>query len=251
MKIIAALQARMGSTRLPGKMMKPVLNEPLIYRLFERVNAAKTIDQTVITSTTDILDQELALFGEKNSIGVFRGAVDDIVSRFYDTAKHFEADAIVRIWGDCPFVDPRIIDRAVKAFKEKELDYLNTFFPEKTFPLGLDFEIYHISAFQKILEATDSAYYREFPVEYIKANPSSFKTDSIQYHTKMDHIHLTVDYQVDLDLTERLFEALYPINPIFSLEEIIEYIDANPDILIDSSTKERNSDFKTKQQQQL
>jgi spore coat polysaccharide biosynthesis protein SpsF len=125
MVIVGAIQARMGSTRLPGKVLAPILGRPMAWRIFERARHSKHLDQVVIATTTEPSDDELVRFAEQNNIGCYRGRVDDIVERLCSTAQRFQADVLVRIWGDCPFVDPEVIDQALEKLLAENLDYVS------------------------------------------------------------------------------------------------------------------------------
>lgn len=116
----------MGSSRLPGKVLKPILGEALIARIHERVSAANLVGHTMVAATIDSHDEELEIWCRNHKIGIYLGPVDDIIGRYYEALQLFKTSAVIRLWGDCPFLDPLIIDQAVGIFLEEGLDYLNT-----------------------------------------------------------------------------------------------------------------------------
>jgi spore coat polysaccharide biosynthesis protein SpsF len=239
----------MGSSRLPGKVLKPILGEALIARIHERVSAARLIDHTMIAATVDARDEELEMWCNNRGIKIYRGPVDDIIGRFYEASLLFKTSVVIRLWGDCPFLDPSIIDQALGVFFEKKLDYLNTFAPQRTFPAGLDFEIYHIDTLRFFYEQIDDPYYREFPFEYFRKNPDKFKIDNLTYPKNLSHINLTVDYQEDLELASRIYEYYYPKDHLFNLQNVLDYLDLNPDAILSAESKQRNIEFKQKQKE--
>ncbi|MBK8505407.1 MAG: glycosyltransferase family protein [Saprospiraceae bacterium] len=249
MSVVAIIQARMGSSRLPGKVLKPILGQALIARIHERVSAASLVDHTMIAATIDSRDEELEMWCASQEISIYRGPVDDIIGRFYEASQLFNTSAVIRLWGDCPFLDPAIIDQAVNIFIEQKLDYLNTFAPQRTFPAGLDFEIYHIDTLRFYYEQIKDPYYREFPFEYFRKNPERFKIFNLTYPKNLSHINLTVDYQEDFELASRIYGFYYPKNHLFNLQQVLDYLDLNPEAILSAESKQRNIEFKQKQKE--
>jgi spore coat polysaccharide biosynthesis protein SpsF (cytidylyltransferase family) len=247
--IIGIVQARMGSTRLPGKVLAPILGKPMIWRILERVMRARCLDRTVIATTTEPSDDELATFAEENDIGCYRGSVDDIVDRYCGAAQHFKADIIVRIWGDCPFIDPEVIDQAVDRLLANNLDHVNTFMrDERTFPYGMDLEAYRRQTLEAIRNQTEDHFFREFPFEYIMRFPEQFRSDIIRCQENLAHIHLTVDYPQDLELARAIYAALYNAETPFSFREAVKLVTEQPDISKNRANLTRNADYLRKKE---
>src|SRR5262245_66416880 len=143
MKVVAIVQARMGSTRLPGKVMKPVGGVPMIELLLSRLGRAQEVDEIVLATSEDPRDEPLARHVASLGIRGFRGSENDVLDRYYRAAMEADADAVVRITGDCPLVDPKLVDEIVRAFKAAAVDYTSNTMPP-TFPNGLDVEVFRM-----------------------------------------------------------------------------------------------------------
>ena len=242
MKVAAIIQARMGSTRLPGKALKKIQGKTILWHIINRVKHSKLIDYVIIACTIKNEDKAIEDFAKKNSIKVYRGNVNDIVDRFYNAAKIVDADIIVRLWGDCPLIDPKLIDDALKVFIDKKIDYLNNFNPP-SYPSGLNFEIYSFETLYKILKNTKDAFFREYPFEYVYNNKQSFKTFYDKNKEDLSNIHLTVDYQQDFDLISVIFEKLLKRGKIFYLEDIIKLIKEKPELQMLNINLKRNIEY--------
>jgi len=200
------------------------------------------IDDVIIACTIKNEDKAIEDFAEKNSIKFYRGSVDDIVERFYNAAKEANADIIIRLWGDCPLVDPNLIDEALNVFIDKGLDYSNNFNPP-SYPPGLNFEIYNFKTLEKIMRDTKDPFFREYPFEYIYAYEKSFKTFYYKNKEDLSSIHLTVDYQQDFELISKIFEKLTKKEGIFHLKDIINLIKKNPELLSLNMDLKRNIEY--------
>lgn len=242
--VLGVIQARMGSTRLPGKVLAPILGKPMIWRIFERVLQSRYMDKTVIATTIEPSDDELARFAEQNDIGYYRGSVDDIVDRLCGTAQYFRADVLVRIWGDCPFADPEVIDQAVEKLLAENLDYVSNVIPgERTFPAGLDVEVYRRQILESIQVETEDEFYREFPFEYITRYPEQFRWGIIRNGEDQSHIYLTVDYPQDLELARAIYAQFYRPDKLFSFREVVAFMQKHPDMVKDGANLPRNTDY--------
>lgn len=226
-KVVAIVQARMGATRLPGKVLKDILGKPMLWHLVTRVKKAKYIDDVVIATTIDKGDDSLEEFAVDNSLGVYRGSENDLVDRFFNAGKKYGADVVVRIWGDCPLIDPALIDKVLLEFIHGDYDYANNFNPP-TYPVGMNFEVYSSKSLEKIWKETDDKFYREYPFEYIYAHHNLFKTLYDKNDADLSAIHLTVDYVEDFELVTEIFKNLYRENKIFHIKDLLELIEKHP-----------------------
>ena len=241
-KVTAIVQARMGSTRLPGKVLRHISGRPLLWHLVRRLQNAQHIDHVVIAATTNKEDDRLEEFAVANNVGVYRGSEDDIVDRIHNAAKTYSADIIVRIWGDCPLVDPKLVDTVLSRFVDNDYDYANTFNPP-TYPVGMDFEVYSRKTLQRIWNETNDMFYRQYPFEYVYANSTSFKTLYDNNDEDVSNIDLTVDYIEDLESVEEIFRQLHSEEGVFDLGDILKFLESNPRLLTARRGLARNLEY--------
>lgn len=244
MRIVAIVQARMTSTRLPGKVMLPLLGEPMLTWVIERLRKAKTLDSVVVATTTDSEDDVIA--EECNRLGYecFRGDREDVLDRYFRAAKQYQANVIVRITSDCPLIDPEIVDACVTEFLKLQpaCDYLSNALEKATFPLGLDVEVLNRSSLQKTFELASSKSDREHVTSYIYHHPDQFLLK--EYQSAIDHSDLrwTVDTPEDYRLIQRIVERIG--NADFSWSVAKDLCHSNPDWQeINRSIVQRTAEF--------
>ena len=195
MRIDAYIQARMGSTRLPGKVLKKVLNKPLLEFLVERLSQCEEIDEIIILTTNQPADDCIASFCEERSIALFRGSENDVLQRYYQAALERKSDAIVRITADCPLIDPEIVDQVIHLFLNedpKELNYVSNTL-ERTFPRGLDVEVFSFQALQEAYQNAIAPAEREHVTLYMYRNPACFCLKNLAHSPSLSHHRWTVD----------------------------------------------------------
>lgn len=242
MRVVGIVQARMDSTRLPKKALKDILGKPMLWHIINRVKNSELIDDIIIACTNKDGDDLIEEFARKNSIKCYRGSVDDIVDRFYNAAKFAKADIIIRLWGDCPLIDPKLIEKVLKIFIKNNYDYANNFNPA-TYPTGMNFEIYTYKVLEKIWKETTDPFYREYPFECIYKNSGSLKILFDKNKNNLSHIHLTVDYEEDFEIITQIYESLYTKNRKFDLNDILNFIKKNPDIIKSNKNLKRNIEY--------
>ena len=191
MKVIALVQARLGSVRLPEKVLRQIADKPLIELLLTRLSCSTEIDQIVVATSEEPLDNKLQLFVESLGFQCSRGSEKDVLKRFYESAKSFNADIVVRITGDCPLIDARLVDQCIQGFKDANVDYFSNIDPT-TFPDGLDVEVMSFIALERAHLEAVSSLDREHVTTYIR-NTDSFLKSSIQYSQDLSNVRLTVD----------------------------------------------------------
>ena len=174
MKVVAIIQARCGSTRFPNKVFADICGKPLIWHVINRLKFAYTIDEIVLATTTNSLDDKLYEWAILNHITVFRGSENDVLNRYYNSAITCKADIIIRITADDPFKEPLIIDRAVRVLQEEKADFVCNNYPP-TFPEGLDVEVFTRKALEVAESKSVSSFEREHVTQYFYRNPSDFK----------------------------------------------------------------------------
>lgn len=226
-QVVAIIQARMGSTRLPGKVLKLILGKPMLERMIERVKLAKFIDQIVVATSTKPQDDPICHLADKVNLHYFRGSEVDVLDRFYQAAKKFSADIIVRLTGDCPLIDPKIIDQVVSMRKSYGADYASNRSINKAVPSGMDAEAFIFKALQAAHHQATSSFDREHVTPFIYYHPRQFKLVAVSGSKKKQkqQWHLSVDEPKDLKLVRSIYSRLYHYNPRFELSDIINLLE--------------------------
>jgi len=216
------VQARLGSTRLPGKIFKEVLGKPLLHYQLERLRRVQNVEGIVIATTTNPNDQPIVDFCNREGLHCIRGSEEDVLSRYVAAADAFGLDVVVRITSDCPLIDPLLIDKGLLCFWQhyKELDYLSICH-ERTYPVGMDFEIVRTDALKKAFYEATSPYDKEHVTPYIWHHPELFRLGNLQQAKNQSHHRFTLDTQEDYMLIKKVFEEHYPQNPEFSMLEML------------------------------
>lgn len=231
--IIATIQVRMGSTRLPQKALKKILGKPMLWHLINRVKKANLVDKIVIATTTNEEDKTIINFAKENGIDYYAGSENDIVDRLYKTAKKFNAEAIVRVTGDCPLIEPRIIDKEIEYYiKNRDgIDYISNVHPRRTYPDGLDTEIYPFKTLERMWKEIKDPFLREWICTYIIENSDKFRAANIENEENLSLMRWTVDYKEDLEFVREIYNKLYKHDKVFHMEEILKLLRQNPRLM--------------------
>jgi len=231
-KIAAIIQARMGSTRLPGKVMKDLMGRPMLEHIIKRVQASGLIDEIVIATTTNKEDEVIIDFAKENDIEYYAGSTEDVLDRYYQAAQKYDVDVIVRITADDPFKDPQVIDEIISSYLDttEKYDYVSNTI-EPTYPIGLDTEVFSFESLKKAwLEAKDQPF-REHVTPYIWNNPQIFKIKNIKKNgINLSNMRWTVDTQKDFNFVETVYHKLYVSTEIFSMDDILNLLNEHPNI---------------------
>lgn len=208
MTIVAIIQARMGSTRLPGKVLAPIIRKPMLSHVVERTLRAESTDQVVVATTTLALDQAIVDLCMAEGWLYFRGNEHDLLDRYYQAALHHRAEVVVRITADCPLIDPAVIDKTVGAFLRgrSQFDYVSNGYPRRTYPRGLDTEVFSFAALEKAWSKDTNPAWREHVTPYIYRHPELFRRGGISNTVDYSHLRWTVDTADDLGLVRLIFE---------------------------------------------
>ena len=241
MKTIAIIQARMDSTRLPGKVLKKLGNMLVIERVAARLSECKSLDDLVVATSTENTDDELASWCDNNQIKVFRGSLHDVLDRYYRAAIHYKAENIVRITGDCPLIDPQIVDKVVEEFQAGSFDAAGL---HGEFPDGLDCQVFSIkaikTAWQKATLATD----REHVGSYIeRTNPRLFRLCKVELFRGLAHHRWTLDEPLDFEFLSSLLKLLEAKHENFYTNDVLECLEQSPELLKINSSIMRNAGY--------
>jgi len=233
-RVVTVIQARTSSTRLPGKIMLPLCEEPLLLRMVERVMTAKYTGKVVIATTTNEEDLATVSLCKQHNIDVYQGSKFDLLDRHYQVANKYKATHVVKIPSDCPLIDPAIIDRVIDYFFENEgqYDYVSNLHPA-TYPDGNDVEIISFAALEQAWENAISPMELEHTTPYIWERPNQFKIGNVSWETGLDYSmshRCTIDYPEDYEFIKQVYEALYPSNKNFTIQDILRLLDEQPEL---------------------
>ena len=237
MTTTAIVQARMGSTRLPGKVMADLGGVPMINFLLERLSHARSLNSIVVATTDAPSDDILARHLEAAGIAVFRGSVDDVLDRFYQAARTARADTVVRITGDCPLVDPDLVDEVIEAYRAGDADYVSNVSPP-TYPDGLDTEVFSFAALERAWHETNSKYDREHATPYLR-NSGKFRTLNISHKLDLSAERWTVDEASDLKVVRAIIETFSPRTD-FSWQDVVDLSVRRPELFLLNQQIKRN-----------
>lgn len=243
-RIVAIIQARLGSTRLPRKVLADIAGKPMLLCIAERLRWSRHIDEVAISTTTESIDDELCEFAEKAGLRCHRGPVDDIARRLHVAATASDATLIARVWGDCPLLDPEVVDKVVGRAMTEGLDYAtNVMRGELSFPDGQDVEVYRGELLANLLEDTADAGMREFPMEYVIANRERLKIANIAYHEDLSDWHISVDYAEDLEAVRAIYRSLAEHHLGHGIEALVGLLKREPALLAAFSGAPRNIEY--------
>lgn len=241
--ILAVLQARASSRRLPNKVLLPILGQPMLARQIERVKRSKRIDRIVLATSVEASDQAVADIATLTGVDFYRGSLDDVLDRYYQAAAGFRPEWVVRLTGDCPLADPEVIDRVIGEVINGNFDYgTNAIHP--TWPDGLDCEVMRFSALERNWREARSSVEREHVTPFIYNHPDLFRIHHVKGEGDLSGLRWTVDEPRDFEFVTRVYEALYPAKPAFTSSDILDYLGRNPDVLALNADIERNEGYR-------
>jgi len=230
MKTGAIIQARMGSTRLPGKVLREVNEKPLLLHMIERISRSRLLDSIIIATSSLTKDDIIEKFCFKNDILLFRGSEENVLERYYECAKNNELDVIVRLTADCPLIDPNIIDACIEGFnKDTHVGYFSNTCPiEKSkYPNGSDVEVFSFNVLEESYKFEKSDKSREHVTSFM---PENFNSKILSSKNNWSSYRYTVDYPEDFEVVDFLIKEIKNQSIFGTTEEIISIIDSNPEI---------------------
>jgi len=232
MKISAIIQARMGSTRLPGKVLMNIEGRPMLWHVINRLKYSKKLKSIILaipdTKENDILEK----FAKENKVKYFKGSEEDILSRYYLAAKQFKVDIIVRITSDCPLIDPKIVDRTIEKHLETGADYTSR---------GLDTEVFDFEVLKRTYKEAQAASKKEFVTRYVRNNPGIFHLANIKNKKDFFYMRWTVDETKDLEFIRRIYKGLCKKKKkIFLMKDVIGFLKQHPELMkINKNVKQK------------
>lgn len=241
-KVVAIVQARMSSSRLPNKVLKPLAEKPVLTHVFSQLSFSKKINETILATSTDKSDDLLKKWAIDNDKNIFRGDLDNVLKRFYDTAIYSKADIIVRITADCPLIDPSIVDTVINKFFEGDYDYYTNANPP-TFPDGLDTEVFTFNALEVAYENAKLKSEIEHVTPFIRNHTDLFKIGNYTSNENLGHYRWTLDNPEDFEFLKIIFNNLYKEKSFIGYESVLDFIKANKSILEINSKINRNEGF--------
>ncbi|MDD1667146.1 MAG: glycosyltransferase family protein [Methanomicrobiales archaeon] len=231
MKTAAIIEARMTSTRLPGKVLFPVLGRPLLAHLVERLERAGTLDAIIVATTVNAADDPIADLAEELPVGCFRGSELDVLDRVLRAAEAGRVDTIVEVTGDCPLIDPAIVDRVVETYQAGSADYVSNTL-ERTFPRGMDTQVFSRAVLSEVSRLTADPVDHEHVSLYIYEHPERFSLRNVGSGLPpgCGDLRLTLDTPEDFTLIRTIFEELCPVKKDFGLGDILELFRRRPEL---------------------
>jgi spore coat polysaccharide biosynthesis protein SpsF len=231
-RVVAIIQARMGSTRLPGKVLADIVGQPMLPRVVERARRAKTVDEVAVATTTDPADEAVASMCAQRGYACFRGHPTDVLDRYYRAARQFRADVIVRLTADCPLIDPGVMDLTVRTFLDADppVDLVANRLPQgRTFPIGLDTEVCSFEALERAWKEADQPHQREHVMPYLYEVPGRFRVVLVNNDTDYGMLRWTVDTADDLELVRAIY-ARFKGRDDFSWWEVLKLFEQEPSL---------------------
>ena len=223
--IIAITQGRMTSSRLPGKVLKPILGHPMAWHQLQRTKQAKQLDKSIFATSTEKSDDVLAEFFIQCNEPIYRGSLNNVLSRYYHCAKEYNPTHVIRLTADCPLIDPLLIDQVIQQHLTDNNDYTGI----ANYPIGLSVEMMKFSVLEAAYYEAQLRSEREHVTPFIGKHPERFKIGRVTYKENLSHLRWTVDYEEDFILVSRIYETLYPDNPEFRMSDVLSVLDKHPD----------------------
>lgn len=240
MKTVAIIQARMTSTRLPGKVLAEIAGQPMLYHVIQRTRQTKNLDLVVVATSTNQADDAIAQFCQAANLPCFRGSENDVLDRYYQAARHFEADVIVRLTADCPLLASEVIAKVVQTFQMGAFDYVSNTL-QCTYPDGLDTEVFSLAALTQAWQEALLNSEREHVTPYIWKNPTKFRLNNVTGERDLSALRWTVDEPQDLAFVRAVYEHLG--SGLFGTAAILNLLETHPHLSEANATFERNEGY--------
>lgn len=248
MKIIVLVQARLSSSRLPGKVLQPLGSRVVVGQVFHQLSFLRNSSQIVLVTSVENSDSPLVDWAIEQNVPYYRGSLHDVLDRYYQAALYYKADAIVRITADCPLIDPQVVDVVIHRFMESGVDYCSNVLPP-TFPDGLDTEVIKFSALQTAWREATLPSEREHVTPYIRNHPEQFTKTTVVHTPSLEQYRWTLDTAEDYDFLQRVVkEVEQPGKPIF-YRQVLELLQQKPELMELNNHLKRNEGYSVSLQQ--
>ena len=234
MKIVATIEARMAATRLPDKVLMKIAGKPMLRHIVERIKKSKLVDEVVIATTTNPKDKAIEKFAKQINTKVFRGSEEDVLLRVLETAKANNADIIVEFCGDCPLIDPEIIDQVIKFYLDNNYDYVSNFIDKNNEIIrGLQVQVFSTKILEEVSRKTNDPADRENVSLYIYEHPEKYKLGHapVKKEFSRPELRWTVDTIEDLILIRKIYEELYTKNKNFTTKDVLYLLEKKQELL--------------------
>ena len=228
MKIVLVIQARMGSTRLPGKVLRDLCGKTVLERVVDRCRGIRSIGQLVVATSTHGRDQVIVDQCASFGAAVYRGSEHDVLDRYYQAAIRYEADAVVRITGDCPLIDPVVSSQVIDLFMQQTSDYASNVEP-RCYPQGLDTEVFTFQALRAAWKDANQSYERSHVTTYIRTRPDRFKALGLQANQDYSHLRWTLDTPDDWRFIQAVYEGLEDVE-VFGWRDVLHLMKCQPQL---------------------
>lgn len=242
MKVNAFVQARMSSRRLPGKVLKPILNRPMLSFLIERLRKCELINNIIVVTSDEPSDQDIVNFCHQQNIAIFRGSLNNVLNRFTSALTNYPCDHIVRITADCPLIDPEVIDQVIQLHINGNYDYTNNC-DTPSFPHGLDTEVIRADLLKSLEHHELKPSDREHVTLYVRNRREQFKLGILKNSSDLSDYRLTVDEIEDLTVITTILESLYISKPDFSYLDVVQFLEENKELKFLNAKYKRNEDL--------
>lgn len=240
--MLAILQARCTSSRLPGKVLKPILGEPMLARHIERLYRSHCIDRLIVATSREVTDDPLNELCCRLGVECFRGSLNDVLDRFYQAAAPYQPEHLLRLTGDCPLADPEIIDDAVNFHLAGNYDY-STNALQPTFPDGLDVEVFRFSCLSEAQKEAALNSEREHVTPFIHRRPERYRIGHYKQANDLSWLRWTVDQPEDFSMVETIYNALYSGKPDFTTADILAFLTEHPEVAQMNADITRNEGY--------
>lgn len=226
------VQARMGSSRLPGKVLAHAAGRPMLELMVERLKRVPSGGPVIICTTVNAADDAICALGERLDVGVWRGSEDDVLGRVLGAARAYGVDVIIETTGDCPLIDPDVVESVISSYRASNVDYASNIL-DRTYPIGMDTQVFATEVLADVARRTNDATDHEHVSLFIYNHPELFSLKNVPAAPELDwpDLRLTLDTPEDLALIRAIFECLYPDDPAFTLWDIVRLLRARPELV--------------------
>jgi spore coat polysaccharide biosynthesis protein SpsF (cytidylyltransferase family) len=227
MRVVAIIQARMSSSRLPGKVLMPLVDKPVLAHIVDRLSYCKLVEEIVVATSNEISDMPVVKFCQDNNINYYLGSLNDLLDRYYQSAKFYKANPIVRITADCPVIDPIVVDAVISGYLSGNYD---SFSLGGEFPDGLDCSVFSFKAIERAWKEAELKSEREHVGPFIENNPKIFNSGILEIFKGLNNFRWTLDEPEDYILLDKIYKKLYRSDSPFLTHEILQLIRYNPEL---------------------